>query len=59
MTSQAKRWNKIKGQLIAKRGRLTIVANEIGCHPNALRHAVEGRAPKVKAKMEALLGKKI
>jgi hypothetical protein len=49
--SQSTVWQEIKGKLISRYKTLSRASHVLKCHPNALRKAAEGTAPKVRARM--------
>lgn len=48
-------WRRVKGKIIARFGTVEAAARIIGCHPNAIRYAVRGLCPRVKAKLKEAL----
>ena len=50
-----KPWQTVKGELIRDYGSVSAVAGKLGCHPNAIRLALDDRAPKVRGKLVRLL----
>ena len=53
--TEQKEWQQVKGKLISRFGMLRVAAETIGCHTNALRKAVQGKAPKVMERMNKYL----
>jgi hypothetical protein len=54
-TIKREKWRRIKAKLIARHGTVKAVAAMIDCHPNAIRYAVEGRCPRVAARLKEVM----
>lgn len=52
MTRTAETWQAVKGRIIARYRTVSHLARQLECHPNAIRGAVEGKCPKVRAKLK-------
>jgi hypothetical protein len=44
-------WHEVKGKVIARFKTVKAAARMIGCHPNSIRNAAEGRSPNVWKKL--------
>jgi hypothetical protein len=55
--SKLQSWWDVKAKIIRRWGGITQAANALGCSPEAIRYSAKGKCPRVKARLEAQIGK--